>query len=392
MKNNIYIVLHTLSTGGAERHASSIANFLSKNDYNVTIVLLDNNIVVYDLAENIKVCALPEQAYPDDIESQQARLKDRLLLKTFALISSKKHDDYNRLLYYKLHYVNKLHCFFEKHSIERSDMVISFMPVPNLCCSMLQKDFGFKLILGEFNSPHLEYPKDAIENRLKRKYFPNASGFVFQTEEQESFYTYLPDVKKEIIPNPIEKIVTQPYQGERKKQIVNFCRLSIAKNLPLLLDSFAKLYNEYPDYSLVIYGEGSEKRLLEEMIKENNLVESVLILPFANNVLDLVRDSAMFVSSSDREGISNSMLEAMAIGLPVICTDCPAGGARMMINPYENGILVPVRDPEAMYQAMKYMIEHPDKAEEMGRKAVEVRQKLEKNKILRQWLSFIESI
>lgn len=64
----------------------------------------------------------------------------------------------------------------------------------------------------------------------------------------------------------------------------------------------------------------------------------------------------------------------------------------MMIKSYENGILVPVRDPEAMYQAMKYMIEHPDKAEEMGRKAVEVRQTLEKNKILQQWLSFIESI
>lgn len=392
MKNRVFIVLHTLSTGGAERHASSIANYLSKNGYNVTIVLLDNSIVVYDLAENIKVCALPEQDYPDGIKSQQAGLKDRTLLKTFALISSKKHDDYNRFLYYKLHYVNYLHYVFENHNIEKSDIVISFMPIPNLCCSMIQKDFGFKLILGEFNSPHLEYPKDAIENKLKRKYFPNASGFVFQTEEQESFYTFLPDVKKEIIPNPIEKIATQPYKGKRKKQIVNFCRLSIAKNLPLLVDSFAKLYNEYPDYSLMIYGEGSEKQLLEDKIKENNLIENVFILPFANNVLDLVRDSAMFVSSSDREGISNSMLEAMAIGLPVICTDCPAGGARMMINPYENGILVPVRDPGAMYQAMKYMIEHPDKAEEMGRKAVEVRQTLEKNKILRQWLSFIERI
>jgi hypothetical protein len=72
MKNNVYIILHTLSTGGAERHASSIANYLSENDYHVTIVLMDDNIVVYDLAENIKICALPEQKYPDAIMSEQA--------------------------------------------------------------------------------------------------------------------------------------------------------------------------------------------------------------------------------------------------------------------------------------------------------------------------------
>lgn len=392
MKNNVYIILHTLSTGGAERHASSIANYLSENDYHVTIVLMDDNIVVYDLAENIKICALPEQKYPDAIMSEQATLKDRLLLKTFAMLSSKKHDDYNRFLYYKLHYVNKLHYFFENHSIEKSDIVITFMPTPNLCCSMLQRDFGFKLILSEFNSPHIESKKRTIENALNRKYFPNASGFVFQTEEQMSFYTFLSDVKKTIIPNPLEKIATRPFRGTRKKQIVNFCRLSWAKNIPLLVDAFSLLQNDYPEYSLLIYGDGPLKGLIEDKVKDLGIENKVNIMPFANNVLDLVRDSAMFVSSSNREGISNSMIEAMAIGLPVICTDCPAGGARMMIKSYENGILVPVRDPEAMYQAMKYMIEHPDQAEEMGRKAVEVREKLEKNKILKQWLSFIESI
>ena len=134
-----------------------------------------------------------------------------------------------------------------------------------------------------------------------------------------------------------------------------------------------------------------DENRIKKCIEKHNISDSVTIKPFAQNVLDLVRDSAMFVSSSDREGISNSMLEAMAIGLPTISTDCPAGGARMMIKPYENGLLVPVKDPEAMYRAMKYMIEHPDGAEQMGRNAVAIRERLEKNKILEQWLSFIDS-
>ena len=120
--------------------------------------------------------------------------------------------------------------------------------------------------------------------------------------------------------------------------------------------------------------------------------DNVELRPFAPNVLALICDCAMFVSSSDREGISNSMIEAMAIGLPTICTDCPAGGARMMIRPYENGILTPVGDVEALYKAMKYMIENPDKAERMGEKAMEIRETLKKEKILNNWVKFIEEV
>lgn len=86
------------------------------------------------------------------------------------------------------------------------------------------------------------------------------------------------------------------------------------------------------------------------------------------------------------------MLEAMAIGLPTVCTDCPAGGARMFIEPYQNGMIVPVRDPDAMYKAMKYIIDNPEKAEMMSKKAVEIRNTLEKEKILKQWLDFLSSI
>lgn len=389
MQKKVYIVLHTLSIGGAERHASSIANYFSDNGYDVTIILLDNNEVAYSLSSNVQVLSLREI---DSSTEKTPRFTERLIIKTYNSLSKKRYNYYDRFLYYKIRYIDKLSvCFDEQKDIANS-IVISFMTIPNTCTSFLQKKYRYKLILGEFTSPQLEFPQDAPENEMKKKYYVNADAFVFQTDEQQSFYSFLPNVGKCIIPNPIEKIEVEPYVGSRKKEIVNFCKHVKAKNLPLLIEAFSKLLKRFPEYTLTIYGDGPTRKETEESIRKNDVQNAVNLKPYEKEVLKKVRDCAMFVSSSDREGISNSMLEAMAIGLPVICTDCPAGGARMMIKPYENGILVPVRDPEAMYQAMKYMIEHPDEAEEMGRKAVEVRQTLEKNKILQQWLSFIESI
>ena len=97
----------------------------------------------------------------------------------------------------------------------------------------------------------------------------------------------------------------------------------------------------------------------------------------------------MFVSSSDREGISNSMLEAMAVGLPCVCTDCLGGGARMMIEDGENGLLVPMKDANALCLAMKKIIENPALAEKLSQNAVKIRERLEPEKICGQMLSAI---
>lgn len=392
MNKKIYIVLHTLSVGGAERHASSIANYLAKHGYSVTVVLLDNNVVAYDLIKSVSVVALCDLLYPERIQNYKPSFFSAVKLKAYGVLSKKKYNALDKYLYLYANYISKLECFFATKQDVGESTVISFMPIPNLVCSAVKQKYDYKLILGEFSSPHLEYAEDSPENQLKRKLFVNADGFVFQTDEQREFYNYLSSVKKVIIPNPIEEITVHPFEGSRRKEIVNFCRLVKAKNIPLLIEAFSRIASEFSDYSLVLYGDGPEKEIITDCIKRYGLDSKVYLHPFEKDVLDRVRESAMFVSSSNREGISNSMLEAMAIGLPVICTDCPAGGARMMIRTYENGILVPANDPDALYQAMKYMIEHPADAARMAKEAVTIREILNKEIIMSKWKSFIESI
>lgn len=390
MNKKIYIILFTLTIGGAERHASSIANFLAEKGFDVKILLLQDNKVEYTLSDNVEVVSISD--FSDTTKGTDLNVFSKAALKIKKRFFKQQYAKTDFLLYIKKQYSDKLISYFNNQPDIDHSTVISFMTIPNICAAIGKKRLNYKLILAEFNSPHLEFAPDSPENYYKKKFFQFADGFVFQTEEQKEFYTFLPNVKKQVIPNPIEEISIAPYTGERKKEIVNFCRLSVAKNLPLLIESFSMLSKDFPEYSLVIYGDGPLKKETESYIEHFSLQKKAFIKPFCKNVLELVRTSAMFVSSSDREGISNSMLEAMAIGLPCVCTDCPAGGARMFITPYKNGLIVPVKDKNAMYEAMKYMIQHPDEANAMGKNATAVKNILEKNQILNRWVEFISTI
>jgi len=100
----------------------------------------------------------------------------------------------------------------------------------------------------------------------------------------------------------------------------------------------------------------------------------------------------MFVSSSDCEGLSNSMIEAMAIGMPCVCTDCLGGGAREVIQHEVNGLLVPMKDVDALYQGIKRLIDEPDLAKRCSENAARIRNEMSVTKIADRWLEVIECV
>ena len=122
------------------------------------------------------------------------------------------------------------------------------------------------------------------------------------------------------------------------------------------------------------------------MKKLNGCVD---VKPFDATLHKKILDNAMFVSSSDYEGMSNSMLEAMAIGLPTICTDCPAGGARTIIHDHENGLLVPVRDVQALANAMLKVIENPSLAQHLSMNGAKLRDVLNAETIAKRWMELL---
>ena len=122
-----------------------------------------------------------------------------------------------------------------------------------------------------------------------------------------------------------------------------------------------------------------------QYIAAKGLSDKIQIFDFAADVHQRILQSAMFVSSSDYEGISNSMLEALAIGLPSICTDCPVGGARLVIESGVNGILVPLRDAEALAEAMTAVADDRELSERLSKAAVGVKTRFSVDNIIAQW-------
>ena len=106
-----------------------------------------------------------------------------------------------------------------------------------------------------------------------------------------------------------------------------------------------------------------------------------------NRIQEHIKDAALFVLSSDYEGIPNALIEAMAIGLPCISTDCSPGGARELINDGENGIIVDCGNSDALAKAMVSLLEDRKKAQEMGINAKKICRRADKDLVCDRWLN-----
>ncbi|KEH99908.1 glycosyltransferase [Clostridium botulinum] len=355
MKKTITFLMDYLGSGGAERVTSILVNYFCNNDYIVNIVVCNRNRNDYVVDKRVNVIFLPE------------------VKSNFKLVRA-----YKRYIFLK-------QCLMSL----KSDVIISLCNAwAELRLISTRQTKKSKLIMSERNDPY-SHPESLIMKKIRDFNYRFATIMVFQTQGAREYFPMSIQKKGIVIPNPIKEDLPEPYKGERKKVIVNYCRLHKQKNLTMLIDAFNIFSKEYKEYNLEIYGRGELKESLKEHAISLGLKEKVLIKDFEKDIHNKIKDSAMFVSSSDYEGISNSMLEALAIGLPTICTDCPAGGARMVINSFENGILVPVGDTKALYEAMKYMHENPKESEKMSKNATEIRNKLATDVICKQWAKLI---
>lgn len=224
-------------------------------------------------------------------------------------------------------------------------------------------------------------PRSCDHKAYRDFFYRFAYRLVCQTQEAVTCFPESIQRKACVIGNPLDAAVPQPYLGERTRRIATIGRLEDQKNHRLLIEAFEIFQEEYPDYFLDIYGKGSLENDLKKMAKEKNLGEKVIFHGFCSNARELIRNSSMFVLSSDYEGISNSMLEAMAMGMPVISTDCPIGGSRTHIIDGENGLLVPMKNASALADAMKMVAGNKELSEKLSKNAMKIRQECTVEKI-----------
>lgn len=247
------------------------------------------------------------------------------------------------------------------------------------------------LILSERNDPHRD-PKEKLLRILRMWTYTFCQGLVFQTREAQKYFPSFIHRKSTVICNPLTGALPEESNAPKAKRIINCCRLVPQKNLGLLFDAFSDIADKFPDISLVIWGEGPEREKLEKRIAEMGLGDRIFLPGYSQNIYLEMNRSMLFVSSSDYEGISNSMLEAIALGVPTICTDCPAGGARETIRHGENGLLVPVGDRQALAEAMGSVLSDPELAEKLSLNGRRLRDEIAVGAITKRWEAYIDQV
>lgn len=347
----ILFVNASLTGGGSERVMASLANKASESNQ-VTMVLIRNKERTYTIDEKINVIQLGNNC-------------PKLLL-----------------------FFKRIKDLREVIKNVKPDTMISFMEDISFFAITASLGISVKRILSIRNDPnrkdkrHFYWLSRLYNNRI-------ADYTVFQTEQARECYPIRIQRKSVVIPNPISEMLPDEYYGVRTQKIVAVGRLVPQKRFEMLIEVFSTFLETNKDYTLDIFGEGPERGKLENLVSSLDVRNKVTFKGFASNVLDQIKDAMMYISCSDFEGISNTMLEALALGIPTICTDCPIGGAAMVIKDGYNGVLIPVNDKKALYDAMIRIKQSEEFRNKISENAINVRTDYSLDRIWNEWSKII---
>ncbi|MCM1154256.1 MAG: glycosyltransferase [Roseburia sp.] len=243
--------------------------------------------------------------------------------------------------------------------------------------------FGMKkhILVAERSSP------DSCNVRGLRNWaYKRADRITFQTPDGIAYFPRQIASKAVVISNPVDEHVPDCFEGVRSHRIVSVGRLHKVKNHAMLIDAFADFSRRFTDYELHIYGQGELEQELKEQAKRLHISEKIIWHGFCTDVKEKIRDAAMFVLCSNYEGTSNSMLEALSMGIPTIATDCPIGGARVYITPEESGLLIPVDDRKALAEAMTRIASDEEFAGRLSVNAMQIKNKYSVRSVAEKFL------
>ena len=355
----ILFCLGSMTKGGAERVVANLSNWLVKEN-TIGIIVTPPDKSMYELNKNIYFMTL------DDVN-----------------------DKNNNVIFKNIRRVKKLNKYIKDFN---PDIILSFLPEPSYRILFLKPFNKKKVIVSVRNDPKVEY-KSILNKLIMKILYRRADGFVFQTEEAKKYFSKKIQERSVIIPNPINPdFICKPFDGVRDKTIVTVGRLEKQKNHKLLIDSFNLLKDEFKDYKLLIYGTGSLENELKEYVKSLNLDKVVLFKGQVDNIKDEIYKSGLFVLSSDYEGMPNALMEAMAIGIPCVSTDCPCGGASFLIKDGENGFLVPIDNKEQLSRKIKEVLNNPELAKKISINANKISEIVDPIVINDKWLNYIKKI
>lgn len=322
----ITFVIGSMGYGGAERVISILANSYSDLGWQVDILLLLHDQCDYMLRDNIRLVNICNEN------------KSRIIYLPIWIFQMRK---------------------YMKDT--QPDKIVSFIGRINVITLIAGLGLGNDIIISERSNPNRDGRSLPVKIATYIIY-TMAKTIIFQTRAARNCFPSYIRAKSVIVPNPVH--VQTLALNQKNKKIVTAGRLTAEKNHRILINAFSKIKAEHPDYCLYIYGEGVLRTELEKQMKELSLETSVFLPGNVDDLHTKIADAEIFALSSNYEGQSNALIEAMMMGLPCISTRYD--GVTELIEDGKNGMLINPGDDEQLYRVLNILIKDKEKAQYMG--------------------------
>lgn len=357
---HVAFYIGSLKKGGAERVFVNLASWFLARGYEVTMVTQYQKENEYELPKGVK--RVLSDLTPEEEGGRLANIWRRF---------------------------RKLRRIFRETG---ADLVLSTIGKNNFMAILANAFMPTKVVVSVVAEPTEEYP-NALMRFLAKTLFYFADGIVMQTTDAVRFFQKSLQKKCVILKNSLNPDFVRPrFEGARQQDIVAVGRMDDNKNQRMAIRAFGRLAERFPQTRLILYGDGPLKEELEKETAQSPQAGRILFPGRVTDVPERIEKAYAFVLTSFTEGMPNTLIEAMSLGLACVSTDCPCGGPRDLIRDGENGFLVPTDDDEALAQRLAELLSDPEQADRIGREAAKLQQEYAPEKVNAEWERYFAGI
>lgn len=361
----VCFLLSDLRCGGAERTIAYLSDWGVNNGYEIDVVLYGSHGDFYKLDSRVNIFRLN---YDMQVK------KNNILNKMIAYGKSKKIISEKFKEYFMYNKPDLVFCVLY-HSLLYTSKIRKWVPI----------------VGSERSTPKL---KSKMTMVIRNSLYKKVEGMIYQTQRAEGYFKRILKCKSVVIPNAVGNELIQKVKYDDKKTINKISAvgsLKLEKDYETLIRAFEIFSKTHASYELEIYGSGQCESALKKLAEDLCVSSKVFFRGADLNALEKIANAKCYVLSSVAEGMPNALMEAMAIGMPCVATDCETGPAELIDN-NKNGLLVPIRDVDQLSEAMSKMVDDREFALMCGKNASNIKETNKKELICKKYYDFFEKI
>jgi GalNAc-alpha-(1->4)-GalNAc-alpha-(1->3)-diNAcBac-PP-undecaprenol alpha-1,4-N-acetyl-D-galactosaminyltransferase len=359
---HLALIISSLNPGGAERVLSDLANHWISQGNKVSFITFATPTTVpfYPLDPKINLIQLDQSQHTSSPLKRFINSFKRILVLRKTLQQLKP------------------------------DRIVSFVDITNITALIASIGLKIPIVVSERIDPNFHKIPSFYE-WFRLKVYPLCLKLIVQTTNAATYFPKQFSYFMMVVPNPVRSpTVEKKDYVQHITHIISIGRLDQQKDHKTLIRSFSHLLKTHPDLTLTIYGEGRERPNLETLITSLNLQNKVHLPGTTQNIQEALLNADLFIFPSHYEGFPNALCEAMAVGLPVIASNC--SGITDILRDGIDGRLFPIGDENALTKITLELLEDPVQCESLGTHAKEVSTRFSPTRVFAMWDNLLKKI